>query len=95
MPETYGHHCRCPVSRKVIHESQWEALRHMRRLGKTEEDGVAGLNVYQCRHCQGWHVGHSGAAVAGERKDTTNMIETIKRDREEREREKREDKQWQ
>lgn len=40
--------------------SRDEAQRTLRRLKAEEQDTEAHLlNIYRCRHCHRWHVGHS------------------------------------
>lgn len=49
-----------PCWRKTKHRSQGKAsaaLRAMRRRPEALRDDEH-LVVYQCRHCQWWHVGH-------------------------------------
>lgn len=51
-----------PCWRKEKHKSQGKAeaaLRSMRRRPENLRDGDR-LNVYECRHCGWWHVGHRG-----------------------------------
>lgn len=81
MRGIYQHKNRCPTTMKVIHESQFDALRHMRRLGKREADGVANLTVYECPHCHGWHVGHIATPLYPQRKDNASIADVIRRDR--------------
>lgn len=44
---------------KRRHPTRGKALAHMRQLVRR---GAASerLNVYECPHCGGWHVGHLG-----------------------------------
>lgn len=45
----------CPTG-KVRHRTREAALRHMAAL--VAKDGSTRLNVYPCRKCGRWHVGH-------------------------------------
>ena len=49
----------CP-SGKIPHARD-EAMRHMVDLltGESDPQNAQGLNVYRCRACHRWHVGHS------------------------------------
>lgn len=42
--------------RKIRHESYQSALIHLKDL--EQKDGDNGLNIYLCRYCGGFHVGH-------------------------------------
>ena len=50
---------KCAATGKVSHRDFYGAARHMRTLAKHELGGIAALEVYQCGHCRGWHVGHN------------------------------------
>lgn len=41
---------------KVRHPSAEVANRERKRLNRVAYSGV--LNVYHCRFCKGWHIGH-------------------------------------
>lgn len=43
---------------KVRHQCAEHAWAHLRALLKKRDDGLR-MNVYRCRFCGGWHVGHS------------------------------------
>lgn len=52
--------CANPCWRKERHASQGAALAHMRSLLKTgREKDASRINVYRCKFCGTWHVGHS------------------------------------
>lgn len=40
---------------KIRHETYGEAAHHRRRLRKPD------IDIYHCRFCGGWHVGHPGS----------------------------------
>lgn len=46
----------CPTG-KVRHRTRAAALRHMAEL--IAKDGSVRMNVYPCRTCGYWHVGHA------------------------------------
>lgn len=52
---------RCAATSKVAHPDEASADRHLRRLARTGRPGKPGksLTAYHCRHCLGWHVGHT------------------------------------
>lgn len=43
--------------RKIRHTSTEEAQKHVDELGDS------GLNIYLCKHCHGYHVGHRYGAI--------------------------------
>jgi hypothetical protein len=42
---------------KVRHTERADALQHLRQLRRI--DHAWHLNIYRCRFCKGWHVGHA------------------------------------
>lgn len=51
----------CPTG-KIRHKTAEAAGRHMAAL--IAKDGSIRMNVYPCRACQGWHVGHMRGLAA-------------------------------
>jgi hypothetical protein len=52
---------------KVRHEDQATAQRELGRLARSKGSmNIAHLNVYHCRWCGAWHVGHTPARILGQ-----------------------------
>lgn len=50
---------------KQPHASQTEAFKHLAALRK--KDGAFGMNVYKCKICKAWHIGHPPRNRGGHR----------------------------
>lgn len=48
----------CTRTGKLIHDTEVAAQRHIQGLARINHDGGRFMAVYQCSHCQGWHIGH-------------------------------------
>jgi hypothetical protein len=46
--------------RKRRHESKESAERQKAQLTRDTGSAWFRMQVYRCRHCNGWHVGHTG-----------------------------------
>jgi len=54
----------CEVTGKKSHPDYHSAARHMKRIAQMNRESVDFFNVYQCEHCERWHIGHNGKGKA-------------------------------
>ena len=55
----------CKSTGKKCHPCYYSAAQHLKRQVRGNHEGVGTMNVFRCKDCGAWHIGHNRQRIKG------------------------------